>query len=220
MEVAGQVAGRVSFVLIGALLTSDDVGLFVVAMSIADVLLIIPNGISQVLLPQVAKDGHGRSTGPIVAMSTALGFLGVGAIFVFGQVGLATVFGERYGSAAEPLVWLGLSAVAVGAWKLLLADLAARGETAVRLRSALVSGVVVVVLNLALLPRFGLSGAGAAALVSSVCALAIVALQWRRTSGQPLRELVQGGVGLRLLIRALRSTERTPLADEALPPRS
>src|SRR5207253_961215 len=86
-----------------------------------------------------------------------------------------------------PLV---LAAVLLGAAKLLIADLVARGKNGDRAVAALLGLVVMVAADLALIPAFGIVGAALGSVLGYGASAIYAARAWRAATGEPLRELV------------------------------
>jgi O-antigen/teichoic acid export membrane protein len=204
-EVATLAVYRLDLAVVALLLTPADVGRYAVASSLAELLWIVPNGATQVLLPQVALDRRGRATAPLVLASTVVTLFVALALALAGPALVPFVFGHAYTAATNALPWLCVGATALGAWRLLLADLAARGHTAIRGITAGVAGVVMIALDFALIPVWGIGGAGVASLVAYVVAFGVVVRAWHVASERPVRELLDLGSAWTLVSQSLRS---------------
>lgn len=185
---------RVDVLFIAVFLTTTDVGLYSVALPLSELLWLLPNALAQVLLPHVAASGTAGASATATAIRLTLGFSVVGAV---GLVALASpVIGLLYGSdylgAATALPLLALGAVILAAWKLVTADLLARGDSSIRARGGLLAiGVLTVSVPL-LTQTFGLPGAaGATALAYSAAAVHGLT-RWRQLPEAHLRDLVPG----------------------------
>jgi O-antigen/teichoic acid export membrane protein len=96
---------------------------------------------------------------------------------------MVVVYGDAFEDGWVALPWLAAGAAALTVWKLLVYDLAGRGNTVVRVHTGLIAVGVMLVLDLALIPPFGIAGAGAASMVAYLAAAAAVARRWVRTTG-------------------------------------
>lgn len=203
-ELATLGAHRLDLVAVAVLLGPADVGRYAVALAVAELLWIVPNGASQVLLPQVALDERGRATAPIVVLTTAMGLVAALGLSLAGSVLVPALFGDAFAGAVDALPWLAVAAVVLGAWKLLLADLAARGQTRLRLTTALAATVVMLGADLLLVPRWGIGGAGMASLAAYGVAAAVTARAWVSSGGGAARDLYDLRAAWSLLRQALR----------------
>ena len=203
-ELATLGAQRLDLVAVALLLGPGDVGRYAVALALAELLWIIPNGASQVLLPQVALDERGRATGPLVVLTTAMGLLSALGLSLAGPALVPALFGDAFAGAVHALPWLAVAAVVLGAWKLLLADLAARGRTRLRLTTALVATVVMLGADAVLVPIWGIGGAGMGSLAAYGVAAVLAARAWVSSGGGAGRDLCDLRATGSLLHQALR----------------
>lgn len=97
---------------------------------------------------------------------------------------LEVAFGAAYRDAAVAVYGTVVAAVALGCWKLFVANLSASGESAMRLRSAGVALVTLVVLDLVLVPTLGIIGASWACACAYSLAALMVVRRWLATSDQ------------------------------------
>jgi O-antigen/teichoic acid export membrane protein len=203
-ELAMLAAYRLDLVLVGMLLDPSDLGRYAVAVAVAELLWIVPAGASQVLLPQVAHDGRGTATGPVILLTATIGAAGAVGLSVAGPYAIPLIFGDAFGGATDALPWLAGASVVLGAWRLLLADLAARGHTRLRLTSAIIATVVMLAADLLLVPVWGIGGAGMASLIAYAVAFVITARTWTTVSGRPARDLYDPSTTWALLCSGLR----------------
>lgn len=152
---------RLDIVLVAMFLPLPEVGLYAVALALSELLWVVPDGVAQVLLPHVARR-EGRAPTGILLLSAGVVMLGGGLILVAlsGPI-IATIFGPSYADAGAALPLLVVAATAMGGWKMVGAELVARGESRARATSALLALAVMVVAGPVLTPRFGIAGAAA-----------------------------------------------------------
>ncbi len=178
---------RVDLVVVGALLSREEVGIYAVALALAELLWLVPDGVTKVLLPHVAENHDRRDTGRLVGVTLVLAGAFASILFVVSEAVIPVVFGTAFAGARAPLAPLLAGALATGAWKMLSADLVARGWSGVRAASALTGLVVMIVADLVLVPRYGLVGAGAGSALGYLASAAHVSVVWRRLAetGRP-----------------------------------
>jgi len=191
-EVIALAAARLDVVLVALLLDRRAAGLYVVALALGELLLVLPDGIALVVLPSTARaEAQGPApvrvrTGRLLRWSVAAMAGAAVVMAVLGGAVLELVFGPAFSGAraAVPAVLAG--AVGFGAWKILAADLTARGRPGDRAWSAALGLAVMVLAELALAPRLGLAGAAAGSAIGSFTAAGAL-LQARRRALRRLR---------------------------------
>jgi O-antigen/teichoic acid export membrane protein len=216
-EIASLLANRLDLAVIAILLTSADVGRYAVALSVAELLWIVPNGASQVLLPQVAHDDRGNATAPLVVLTTLVGLVAALVLAVAGRTVIPVLFGSSFDGASAALPWLCLGAVLLGASRLLLADLAARGHTMPRVSTALAGTAVMVAGDIVLVPAWGIAGGAVASAAGGAVALVLVVRAWVATSGSVPGALIDVPAAWRLATSSARRLRRSAAVAAPLP---
>jgi hypothetical protein len=83
-------------------------------------------------------------------------------------------------------IWpLAFAGAALCVWKLLVADLAGRGESLVRIQSMAAGIVVMLGSDAALVPHLGIFGAGLGCILGYGTAAAVAVRRWSRQGGRP-----------------------------------
>jgi O-antigen/teichoic acid export membrane protein len=181
---------RSDLLLVNFFRGTAEAGVYSIAVQIADTLLLLPVTVGMILLPRVAADVSGR---PDEATARVLRHT---ALFLFGLTALAFVlvgpvvrllYGPGFEGAIVatrcllPGVWaLGLNGV-------LMNHFGGRGMPAVTIWAPAAGLVLNVGLNLAIVPRYGISGAAVTSSVAYGLMLAVSLAAFLR----------RGGVGLR-----------------------
>jgi O-antigen/teichoic acid export membrane protein len=157
---------RTDQILMGFLASEAALGVYAVAVNASEVLLYLPAAMATALLPAAARADVGLRTEHALrafrsaALVTAVA--GIAAALV-GPLLLPAIFGESFSASVAPFLWLlpgALGFVSVAVFSYALVAGSAPGLSSVGPLAALVVGVV---LDLVLIPRFGASGAAAAA---------------------------------------------------------
>lgn len=162
---------RSDIFLVNLLLAPAAVGVYVVAVQIAERLWILSQAVSTVLLPQLAslsnREDQRRQLTPLIARWVFfISLLGALILAVVCNPLIELLFGERYAGAGVALVWL-LPGIVLGSLSRVLAnDLAARGRPELNMYASV--GVVAVNIgaNLVLIPHFGIVGASIATTIA------------------------------------------------------
>ena len=157
---------RTDQIIMGFLATEAALGVYAVAVNASEVLLYLPAATATALLPTAARVETGlRTEHALRAFRSAAVVTAVGALAaaLLGPFLLPRLFGAPFEASVTPFLWLlpgalGFAAMAVFSYALVAASspgLSSLGPT--------VSLGVGVALDLVLIPRFGASGAAAAA---------------------------------------------------------
>jgi O-antigen/teichoic acid export membrane protein len=188
------------------------VGYYVVAQIIAELVTMLSSAFATTVLPLVARE-EGRLTQTTVDSLRHHGILTIVAILgnvVFGPLVILYAFGHKFEPAIVPMLiilpgmwFLGTNAVVAG-------DLRGRGRPGTVSVLAGAAAALTLVLDLVLIPPFGVKGAA----VASLCAYTALGVgslgTLARITGLPVRALLPGVDDLRLYGRLLRTlaTER------------
>jgi O-antigen/teichoic acid export membrane protein len=188
--------GAISSILIFLLFRSDvylvkhflgieAVGIYGVAVIIAEMMQRVPNLAGSVLLPRVmaADAGSAERLSSSVARNILLFSLAVALLLIVVGEPIISLFGEHFSAAYGPLIWMLPGLVAAGFGSVLNTKLAAEGYPAITIWAPGVALALNVALNLLLIPAMGLVGAAMATSVAYVIWTALVALYyWRAPS--------------------------------------
>jgi len=156
-------------------LGSADLGLYVTAVRIAETIWILSASMSSAI---VATAAAGNPKARDASFKLAILGLLIGAVAAIGLWGIGklaiiALFSEKFARAAEPLMMLLPGAVILGIANVLGPYLASVGRPDVNLYNAFVSMLVTVVLDVVLIPQFGINGA---AMASSAAYIVFAAL--------------------------------------------
>ena len=187
-----QLHERVDLFLLAALAVGAfDIGLYAVGVSVVAQLRLVPGAIGVAVLPQLAgaTDAEAaRLTAAVIRPTALLMTVTAVALAPIGAIAIPRIFGAEYDAAVPPFLLLLPGVAAVGVSRVLARYFAAIHK----LRGLLVLGASVlvlnVVLNLVLIPRYGIEGAAVASLVSYSAEAIALAAMFLSASGQTVRE--------------------------------
>jgi O-antigen/teichoic acid export membrane protein len=184
---------RTDQVLLGLLASEAALGIYAVAVNVSEVLLYLPAATATALLPVAARTG-----GELRAEQALRAFRGSALVTacaalvaaVLGPVLLPVLFGPAFEGSVTPFLLLlpgalGFAAIAVFSNALLGAS--SPGFSSFGPLVALVLGVA---LDIVLIPRYGASGAAAAATVAFLAGGCAAMLAFRRGNPFPWRTLL------------------------------
>lgn len=206
-EILVVLLSRTDVVLVGWLLTKADAGSYAVALSVTELLWIVPHGVSHALAPRVAQRSEPDTTARTSSTVLVLSVIGAIGISVLTPPLLPVLFGDQYEVSFAVVTLLCAGAVSLGMWRVIAADLTGRGLTRSRRRSTSTSLVLLVVLVLALTPTLELVGTALAVAVAYLVAAVTAARDWSRATNCSVMLLVDIRRGLASL-RAARFPSR------------
>ncbi|MGT2425251.1 oligosaccharide flippase family protein [Amnibacterium kyonggiense] len=188
--VAGILLSRINQVLFAPLSTVDQLGLYVVAVTISDVPLITAIAIRDALFGVNSKRSDAAQLAVTTRTTIFIGLLGTIAIAVSLPLWIGRIFGTEFVAAVPTTQILLLSSLANIPAFLAAAGLAAWGRPGLRSTGLVVTLAVGVVLFLILVPPFGAVGAAWSAFISSVVSAAWMTAFAARVLHVSIRDLL------------------------------
>lgn len=184
---------RFDMFLIAFFLNPAAVGLYSVAVGISERLFLIPGSFSTVLCPKVSasKEFEANAFTPKVVRHTL--FLVI--IFSFFLLILAKpliliVFGSAFLPSIFPLIILlpGIIAFSIGG--VIAADLSGRGKPQFAVYSSLACLIINLILNIILIPKWGIAGAALASSIAYWADTFVVLIAFMKISKKSLSEVL------------------------------
>lgn len=200
------VATRSGLVVAALLLPAAEVGLYAVALTVAELTWYLAESAAFGLAPFVATDGIARSRLTPVVSRIVLALSAVGALVAGGLADVILVpFGPEFAASAPSVRWLLPGVVAYSVAKVLSGDLLGRGRPDVSLVGLGLGGAVSVTAALALVPAYGIAGAAAASTIAYLMSALVLLAGYARLTGSPWSDLVVlRGADLQLVRRLAR----------------
>lgn len=164
-NIVGYFNYRLDVLLVNGMLGATSVGLYSVATRLAEMVWYFPSAVCFAILPKAAgTDARqmNRFTPRVFLVTLAATTTAGVGLALIGRPLIRTVFSEAFIESFVPMVALLPGVVLMGAARVLANDITGRGYP---LYSSIISGVslvLTVVLNLVLIPRFGIMGAALA----------------------------------------------------------
>jgi O-antigen/teichoic acid export membrane protein len=205
---------RFDFFLVAYFLSFAQVGLYALAVSWSELLFYLPDSMAMALFPAIASSRSIKDSNELTAIMTkaVMIIMFVGSIFIFLFAGklIPLLYTDKFLNSIYPLfillpgvimlsVWkivlsdlfiLLPGVIMLSVWKIVLSDLAGRGFPQYKSISSTIGMVSNVVLNIVLIPLYGINGASLATTVS-YSLTAILAIYWfTKTTGTTLRQLL------------------------------
>ena len=208
---------RVDILMLNAMTTTVAVGLYSLAVTLIELTRVVVDSIAQVALPRQLEGDHG-SAAAFTARTTRLTlFVAVGSVGLMcalAPVLLPMVYGSAFAGSVAPLLALAPGLVALGATRTVAVFLL-RLDRPVLMSAISVGALAVnVLLNLALIPAYGIVGCAVASSVG-YGVLSVLQVAWfLRATRSPVRSLLTGREELRY-VRELSARSAAALAGRA-----
>jgi O-antigen/teichoic acid export membrane protein len=185
---------RLDFFLVAYFLSFEQVGLYALAVSWSELLFYLPDSMAMALFPTIASSKSIKDSNELTAIMTkaVMIIMFIGSIFIFLFAGklIPLLYTDKFLNSIYPLFILLPGVIMLSLWKIVLSDLAGRGFPQYKSISSTIGMVSNVVLNIVLIPLYGINGASLATTVS-YSLTAILAIYWfTKTTGTTLRQLL------------------------------
>jgi O-antigen/teichoic acid export membrane protein len=184
---------RTDQILMGFLASEAALGFYAVAVNASEVLLYLPSSAATALLPLIARTEPARRGEETLRAFRSVAFVtaaGVAAAAVLGPVILPAVFGDPFQESVGPFLWLLPGTFGFAASSVFSNALAGSSAPGLSSLGPIVSLVVGIGLDLALIPPFGATGAAAAASAAFLAGGATALVTYRRVSPFTWRALL------------------------------
>jgi O-antigen/teichoic acid export membrane protein len=186
---------RLDLFLVAFFRTTTEVGLYALAATLAQMLWLVSNAMATVLFPRVASNSEPE--GVALDRTAFYSRFSLGSALVLGVVLaviaeplMRVVYGPAYVDASVP-IWLLLPGIVVFApVNVLAAHLAGSGRPEINLAVSGASLVVTVVLDLVLIPPFGMAGAAIATSVAYTAAAVVTVALYCRLAHRGARSVL------------------------------
>ena len=179
---AGVLLSRVDQLMIAPLSSPSELGIYVVAVAIAELVLVFNNAVRDVYFAEESRSPDMGRVARAARISTIVTFVLAVTVGIVSIWGIPLLFGGEFSSALLP-TWILLAAIVLGnPGSLAGAGLSAYGRPHLRSWSLLVALVANVVIVLLLVPSLGAIGAALATAVGNAIA-AGMNLVWVRRIG-------------------------------------
>jgi len=174
---------RLDVFLVNFFLGSASVGIYTVAVAMAEMLWYLPNAVGFVIFPKAANtsaEAMNRFTPRVFRITLMLTAAGAVVLALIGKPFIEIVYSPAFASAYGPMLALLPGVVLLGGGKVLTNEIAGRGYPQYNSIASGVSLVLTIGLDLLLIPTLGVLGAAIASSVAYV-AIFILALLFYRS---------------------------------------
>lgn len=156
---------RLDAFLVNFFADASHVGLYATSVSLAEMLWIVPNAVSNTLFVQIPKlknEDANQLTGRIIRMTTLIMVIAVIIASMIGPIVIPILFGKPFQSSIIPFIILLPGVLGVSINRILSADFNGRGKPQYSAYATGISAMVTVTLDVLLIPVIGIIGAAIA----------------------------------------------------------
>jgi O-antigen/teichoic acid export membrane protein len=164
---------RLDMYLVAYFLGTASVGIYSVTVAMGEWLWLIPGVLGTSLMQRVAtgsEEDVNRILGPINRLTSAILVLGTGILALVGSGVIHLLYGKAFSASYLPLLLLLPGVWALGLWKNFMNDLSVRGYPTAKSYTSGVAMLVTLILDILLIPRWGILGAAIASSVAYLTA--------------------------------------------------
>lgn len=185
---------RCDVYIVGHFLGDGALGVYMIAVVIAEMMQRLPNVAGVVLLPKIIAGRDRDDTLTLLVARNVFGFSLVAAVAIWlgGGMLIDLVFGENYAAAYTPLVWMLPGLVASGYGSVLNTRLAGQGYPAITVWAPTAALLIKIIAAVVLIPVLGLNGAAISTSIAYALWAAIITIHYVRITSVTLRDFSHG----------------------------
>ena len=174
---------RLDRILLGLFSTTAVVGIYSVAATSAEMLLLVPTAISQVIFHRVATGRqHLQKLTRLRVGNLGLAAIAAIVLVLIAPLFIDVVFGQAYHAAATPLRILAIAVIGMSAYLVDMACLNGAGRLRTASLVTIFGALIVTALDLTLIPAYAAVGAAAASAIGYICTAGYASNRLRRAA--------------------------------------
>ena len=214
---------RLDIFLIQHFLSTSELSFYQIAVGLSEKLWYIPNALSAILFPTLLmqKEFSTKLTEKVCRHSIFIMFIASIPVIIFARTLIALFYGNPYLPTVSALYSILLGIVLYPIFKFLTVDFAAREKLGIGIGASLAGVIVNLALNILLIPRYGIVGAGIATSVSYSLMSLILITTFTHVNKASLKDIIlikkEDFNDYRGLIKKLQNRPSTPQEAEKLP---
>jgi len=170
---------RADVYMVSYFLGPAETAFYSLALRFTELVLEIPQAVGVVLYPRLASLPEAqihRLTAQACRRTLLLTGTFILPLVLLGPTVIVLWYGEAYAPAGQPLLWAGVGALALSIFVILTRDFTSQNRQRVNIAAGVPALVLNIVLNLVLIPKFGIVGAAMATAISySVACVVLLA---------------------------------------------
>lgn len=168
---------RISIYMVQSYLGPEQTAFYTLALHATETVLEVPQAIGLVLYPRLAslpEDEVHRLTAQTCRRTLMLTAPAAIAMGVFGPSLVTAWYGQAYAPAGAPLPWASVGVATMSIFVIITRDFTARSKQRVNTAAGVLALIGNILLNLYVIPRYGITGAAFSTAVSYTAACALL----------------------------------------------
>jgi O-antigen/teichoic acid export membrane protein len=206
---------RSDILILDAMTTTTAVGLYSLAVSLAELTRLVTDAMAQIALPRqlgTDDDGAAAATLKVTRLTTLVALASVGLMCAAAPPLIPVVYGSSFGGSVPSLLALAPGLLALGATRPIGAFLLRLDRPLLGSAMSVAALVLNVALNLVLIPYYGILGSAVASTIAYTALAALQTAWFLRATGVSARELLPGRAEVEYVLKGVprRSGVRRP----------
>jgi len=185
---------RIDIFLINIFINPLAVGFYSIAVAIAEKFWLITNSMAIAFFPRVSSETNQKRLKeftPLVYRNILfITLLGVIFLLLISRWIIILLFSEAYLNSVQPFNILLIGIIAISGWNILANDLMGRGKPEINTYISAGSVILNIILNIFLIPKFGIIGAAWATTISYTILNLITVVVYVKISGNKIRDVL------------------------------
>ncbi|MCM3748271.1 oligosaccharide flippase family protein [Paenibacillus pasadenensis] len=214
-DLLGTLYGQFDKLIILALLTPRDFGIYSVIFALSRMFNVVQNAITSVVFPKVtgaSKEVVVASVSRAFRLSMLLMLIAVVPAMIIGNMLIGLVFGPDFAEAGAAFYLLSIECILGGGSWILASAFNAMGRPGMVFVRQIIALTATVGLFFVFTPMMGLEGLALALLCGAVIRMAVSVASMKLLFGVPLRSIVSGREDLKFLKQRIQSRRRAAAA--------
>jgi O-antigen/teichoic acid export membrane protein len=202
---------RSDILILDGMTSRAAVGLYSLAVSLAELTRLVTDAIAQIALPgqlDTDQDGAAAATMRVTRLTALVALLSVGLLCATAPLLVPFVYGPAFRGSVAPLLGLAPGLLALGATRPIGAFLLRLDRPMLASAMSVAALVVNVALNLVLVPGHGILGSAVASSIAYVGLAALQTAWFLRATGASVRDLLPGPAELEFARARLSAARR------------
>jgi O-antigen/teichoic acid export membrane protein len=190
-SIAGMLVARTGQILMVPLSSTQDLGLYTVAVTVSDLPIFVAMSVAGALQGVNSRSNDSQQVAAATRLTLLMALLGCGALAALTPFGVPALFGTEFDGAVVPTLMLLFSAVLCAPGFMASAGLAASGRPGLRSWGFVCTFLVNVGAFVLLVPLFGVVGACWASIASNAVQSGFMVIAASRVMKEPVQSFVQ-----------------------------
>jgi O-antigen/teichoic acid export membrane protein len=184
---------RIDVYMVSYFLNASQTAFYGLALHFTETILEIPQAVGWVIYPRLTsldKQQVHELTAQVCRRTVLLTGLGGLAVVSLGPFVIPLWYGHAFAAASKPLAFATVGMVMMSVFTIITRDFTSRNKQVVNICAGTVALLLNVLLNVFMIPAFGISGAALATSISYSVAALMLMVAYHRESGIALSEVV------------------------------